>query len=906
MTSNRWWWMASTALILCAQPALAEAQVQTPAADTADDGEIVVSGYRTGLEQARDTKRRATGIQDSIAATDIAAFPDLNLAEALQRLPGVAINREAGEGRRISLRGLGPDFARVQLNGMEVLGNVDSPQDSRGQTTRDRAFDFNLFAAELFSRVDVRKSYSADQTEGGLAGTVGLFSARPFDNKGFRAAIGGQLGTNSLTKDVQPRFTALVSQNWGDVGILLSGAYSRRRTREEGFDTYRWRLNNASGSNISKLSAEDQAAVRSGTLRFARGNRLSVWDSTQERIGLTGSIQWKPMANATLTLDGLYGEFSGDRFETHLASRGGGGSTWLGGGGTFAGVTYPNSTINALQYNDQREVVYLDVSGANTATETRVQDTKNVFKQLVLSGDAEVAPGVRLTALGGVERSRFAIPVSDKFYLETYGDVISDYRGGTYSLVNTYKYDTADASRWHARNINIGATYQNSAFDNAKAALAWEAMPGGTFTVGGEWRRFENDGYGQGVDNVLLPEFRSGKVSSNIAAYARTYRDYPGQDWTVVDYAKALQALNLNRNDYLTARLNVFTVEERTTAAFAQYDWDQQIGSVPFRGNAGFRYYRTGVTSAGVANVGQVTVKGDYDGVLPAMNLVFEPARGLIVRAAAARNINRPGLGSLAVNGTVGRDNGEVTVSIGNPNLRPYKSTDLDLSIERYFGKVGYVAAALFYKTLDGFITNRTINNVPYGSTGLPTSILPGLTDATNVTSFSRPVNIGKTDIAGIELSGQSDFTFLPAPFDRFGTVLNLTLIDSKFDYATIIPGSTRTTLEGLSRINANATLYYQDARFNARVSGNYRSPYVFSASPVQSTFGKDQDVTGYEGTLYVDFSARYGILPRVQLTLDGINLTDVRERQYSDSTKRLYVSTHSGATVLGGVRVTF
>lgn len=142
---------------------------------------------------------------------------------------------------------------------MEVLGNVDLPQDSRGQTTRDRAFDFNLFAAELFSRVDVRKSYSADQTEGGLAGTVGLFSARPFDNKGFRAAIGGQLATNSLTRDVQPRVTALISLNWGDIGILLSGAYSRRQTREEGFDTYRWRLNNATGSNISKLSSANQA-----------------------------------------------------------------------------------------------------------------------------------------------------------------------------------------------------------------------------------------------------------------------------------------------------------------------------------------------------------------------------------------------------------------------------------------------------------------------------------------------------------------------------------------------------------------------------------------------------------------------------------------------------------------------
>ncbi len=144
--------LASSALCV-AQPVWAQEQGTSAAADTG--GEVVVTGYRTSLAQARNSKRDATIIKDSIAASDIAAFPDLNLAEALQRLPGVAINREAGEGRRISLRGLGPDFTRVQLNGMEVLGNVDSPQDSRGQTTRDRAFDFNLFAAELFNHVDV-------------------------------------------------------------------------------------------------------------------------------------------------------------------------------------------------------------------------------------------------------------------------------------------------------------------------------------------------------------------------------------------------------------------------------------------------------------------------------------------------------------------------------------------------------------------------------------------------------------------------------------------------------------------------------------------------------------------------------------------------------------------------------
>ncbi|MEC3909416.1 TonB-dependent receptor [Sphingobium sp. CR2-8] len=904
-------WMATTMLTLAAAPVHAQVQPSAEAETNSAAGEIVVTGYRASLANARDVKRKSTIIQDSIVADDIAAFPDLNLAEALQRLPGVAINREAGEGRRISLRGLGPDFTRVQLNGMEVLGNVDSPQDSRGQGTRDRAFDFNIFASELFNRVDVEKSYSAAQTEGGLAGTVGLFTARPFDYSGTKMAFSAQGGTNSLTKDFQPRLTGLISKNWGDFGILVSAAYSHRQTRETGFDTYRWRLNRANGSDISGLTREEQDKVNSGTLRFARGNRLSVWDSTQDRLGITSSIQWNPADTIHLTLDGLYGKYKADRFETHLASRGGGGSTWLGGRQTFAGVTYPNSTINAIEWNDQNEVTYLDVSGGQTASETRVQNTKNEFKQVVLSGDAEIAPGLKAVFLGGVERSSYDMPVDDHFYTEAYGDVISDYRGGTYSLVNTYGWNTGDASNYHAHELDMASSYQDTAFDNIKGSLQYEISPDDKIRIGGEWRRFKNSGYTKTSPDALLSAFRSGTVSADISSYAQTYTGYKGQDWVIVDYDKMLSTLGIDRSQYLVDRGSVFAVEERTGAGYIQYDWNHDLGSLPFRGNIGLRYYSTDILSTGVGTVAgsatAISVTGHYDGFLPAANLIFDLNDNLVLRAAAARNINRPSLGSLAVNGTVTRgDNDEVSVSVGNPRLHPYKSTDLDLSLEYYFGKVGSVSAAAFYKTLDGFITTQTVNNVPYSQTGLSTDLLDGLTASSNVTSYSRPINLGKTDLWGIELAAQADFTFLPAPFDHLGARANFTYVDSKYDYSKVYSGGSNSTLEGLSHINANATLYYQDAKFDMRVSGNYRSRYVYSASPVTSTLGIDQNLSGYAPTLYVDMSAHYKLTDKIQLTLNGVNLINQAEKQYSDSSQRLYVVTRSGRTILGGVRFEF
>lgn len=910
MWNRRSLWLVSTALAFAAQPALAEAETGA-AAPTQDDGSIVVTGFRASLQGARDVKRNATIIQDSIVADDIAAFPDLNLAEALQRLPGVAINREAGEGRRVSLRGLGPDFTRVQLNGMEVLGNVDSPQDSRGQGTRDRAFDFNIFAAELFNRVDVRKSFSAEQTEGGLAGTVGLFTARPFDYSGTKVAFSASGGTNTLTKDFQPRLTGLVSKNWGDFGILVSAAYSHRQTRETGVDTYRWRLNKANGSDISALTQEEQDKINSGELRFARGNRQSVWDSTQDRLGVTASAQWNPADTVHLTLDGLYGKYKADRFETHLASRGGGGSTWLGGGQTFAGVAYPNSTINDIEWNEQNEVTYLDVSGAQTATETRIQKTTNTFKQLVLSGDAEIVPGLKATFLGGIERSSYDMPVDDHFYTEAYGDVISDYRGGNYSLVNTYGWDTGDAANYHAHEIDMNQSFQDTAFDNVKGALAYEITPDDKISLGGEWRRFKNSGYKRTYNDALLTAFKNGTVSADISDYSKVYTGYKGQDWVIVDYDKALDVLGIDRSDYLTTKNSVFAVEERTAAGYVQYDWNHMLGNLPFRGNVGGRYYHTDILSAGIGTVGgtdtPIAVSSSYQGFLPAMNLIFDATKNLVVRASAARNINRPSLGSLAVNGTVSvGDNGELSVSVGNPALKPYKSTDLDLSLEYYFGKVGSVSAALFYKTLDGFITTQTVNDVPYSETGLSTDLVSGVTGSTVVTSFSRPVNLGKTDLWGLELAAQTDFTFLPAPFDHFGTAVNFTYVNSKYDYSTMYTGGANTTLEGLSKYNGNITLYYQDARFDIRGSANYRSSYVYSAAPITSTLGLDQDLSGYAATIYIDASAHYKVMEGVQLTLDAINLTNQHERQYSDSTKRLYVNTRSGTTIMGGVRLEF
>src|SRR4051812_10728690 len=216
-------------------------QASPPAGVQAQKGEkIEVTGFRSSVDAALQEKREDKGIVDVIKAEDIAKFPDTNLAEALQRVSGVVIDRDAGEGRTITVRGLGPEFTRVRINGIEALATTGGT-DSSGGNNRSRGFDFNVFAADLFSTIIVRKSPQADVDEGSLGATVDLLTARPFDFKGPKASASAQVRYNDLSKQTDPRAAFLLSNTFADdrFGILLSGAYSQRNLFEEGFSTVR-------------------------------------------------------------------------------------------------------------------------------------------------------------------------------------------------------------------------------------------------------------------------------------------------------------------------------------------------------------------------------------------------------------------------------------------------------------------------------------------------------------------------------------------------------------------------------------------------------------------------------------------------------------------------------------------
>ncbi|WP_343699082.1 TonB-dependent receptor [Caulobacter sp.] len=903
--------------------ASSSALAQQASSDAVD--EIVVTGFRKSLSDARALKRDSVILKDAIVAEDMAKFPELNLAESLQRLPGVQINREAGEGRRISLRGLGPDFARVQLNGMEVLGNVDSAQDSRGQRSRDRAFDFNIFASELFSKVEVEKTFQAAQNEGGMAGTVGLFTGKPFDYApGSKGAVSVKLGTNQYTKDAQPRVAALFSHNWDNTfGALVSVAYGKRETTEQGRNTYNYAKPSADtmkslvakGLDISKLSAAQQAKLQSGDLYFADGNRVSSWNAKMERLGVTTALQWQPTDKLLFTLDALHGRFTTRRNELHLATRplssSGSIAFDTAAGGVWPAMFQKASTINNIAWDANNYVTMTDVTGATFGSENRRSLNKNRFNQLALTGKWDATDRLSFDGHVGYEKSTYKTPYDDKLYMRAKGNLVANYGSDGRSVSFDYpNSDMTNPANYAMDSFYYRAFNNESELKEGVLNARYELNDVFTLRAGVAYHRFSQNGIDKFYDDNVNGT-RSKMRGTAAGDVTSVFKNNFGS-WLIGDYDKAFAKYKeyhrMEPNTDGTGGAiqdieNVYTTTEETISEYVQADWDTQLFGKRFRGNIGLRGYQTDTHSTGwiqgdsYAYLGTTDVKGSYSGVLPAMNSVLELTPEVLVRFSATQNLNRPGMGSMAAEGSAAYELnadgtfGKITASRGNPNLKPYKDTTLDLSLEYYFGRVGLVSASVFRKNITNFIGSLMLENVPFSQTGVPHTTVPGATANTIVTEFSMPINVdGTKKLTGVELAVQTEFSFLPAPFDKMGMTANYTYVDADEAFT------------GISKSSYNATLYYETDTWGVRGSMSHRDRwYTGRNDSVMSA-----STRGFEASTYVDASAFYNITEKLQASINAINLTNQKDTQFWGQNRYLYNQNQSGTTYMMGLSYKF
>lgn len=527
--------LAATLATLAAAPAWAQnapASLET----------VTVTGIRASLESALNAKRQDKGIVDVIKAEDMGKFPDTNLAESLQRIPGVVIDRDAGEGRNITVRGLGGDFARTRINGIEALATTGGT-DSSGGANRTRAFDFNVFAADLFNSLTVRKSSSADVDEGSLGATIDLQTARPFDMKTFAAAVSVKGTYNQLSGKATPKASFLISNTFADkkIGMLLSGAYSKRKVFEEGISTVRWDNGPSSGNAFSgwcppqgvttnlptgstattcgpalqgvprlpntpeNLAAYTEASKATNFHpRLPRYGRLT---HDQERLGLTSAIQVRPADSMLLTFDMLYSKLDATRQEDFLEAISF--SRALSAGGK------QQTSVVEAQYAPSGQLLYGKFNGVDVRAESRFDKLSTEFTQPTLTVEQDIGESIKVTVRAGRAKSRFSNPIQTTTTLDAPNvngyvfDARGDDRAPLLGYGNLNPSDPAGALKIYG--VPVGATSianftpseirirpngVTNRQDVATADVAWEVIPDVLTMKGGvSYKQFKFTSY---------------------------------------------------------------------------------------------------------------------------------------------------------------------------------------------------------------------------------------------------------------------------------------------------------------------------------------------------------------------------------------------------------------------------
>lgn len=921
-----------------AQDATAPAEIQD--AEPAD--EIVVTGFRQSLEAALNVKRGSVSSVDAIVAEDIAKFPDQNLAESLQRIPGISIQRDGGEGRSITVRGLGAQFTRVRVNGLETIATSN---DGAG-ANRERAFDFNVFASELFSSIVVHKTAEASLDEGSLGAVVDLNTGNPLGGKtGFTLVGSGLANYNDLAKSWGPRLAGLLS--WkspsGKFGVAVSAAYSKLETLESGNNTVRWAqarfdsvngtpcfYNSATGTTpvanaggVYRSSAGCDAAALAFHPRIPRYGEVTL---DRKRLGLTGSVQWAPSDATKISIDGLYSKFDQTR-----------GERW--GEVLFRSNERSMDIVN-YTIDDNNNMIKATVNDAWVRTEQFRRESSTEFYQIGGSWDQDLGETFRFTLMGGLSQSNADVPVESTMIFDD-----RDAQGYSYdytdmrSPVLTFGTSVTNPANFQLAEIRDAPNYVHNKFRTAQLRTEWDVTEDFTVRAGGVYRQFEFENYSENRSTVVCPTRTTAGPDSVLGTItcspsslfgATAVYGFPvttalselftlgnaGQpagntnSWLIPNLGAAADFTRLYQRPLVPDRTQDRGVTETVKGGYLQFDAKGDLGTWRYAVNAGIRYVRTEQSSYGYNNGALVTIDRDYEDFLPAINFALYPNDQLILRAAVSKVVTRPTLALLTPGGSV--DGFNYRISFGNPQLDPYRATAYDLALEYYFAPQSIFSVALFSKEISSFPVARSVLDT-YASTGLPLSLI-----APSAPAFSNPegqlwtintqVNGTGANLKGVEVSLQAPFRFLPGFLRNFGGIINATLVDSDADYTVNLPATTpgggnpaavRTnTLYQLSKRALNGTLYYEDAKFSARGSVSYRSPFVEAASATGNVF------EGYNSAVNVDASIRYKLTSQIEISLEGINLTDTyRDRFVDEEANRNYEYNHFGRTFLIGAR---
>jgi iron complex outermembrane receptor protein len=884
---------AAVSLALARHAAAADSQTG-PGPANEEIETVLVTGIRASLRESLEVKRQSQAVVDVLTSEDVGKFPDKNVAEALQRVSGVSISREFGEGERVSIRGTAPNLNRTQLNGHSIATADWFVLD---QLSATRSFNYLMLPTEVIGSTEVYKGSQADLEEGGIGGTVNIKTRNPLDLPSgmFSASLQGSYTDLADTSD--PQVGALFSwkNDAQSVGVLIAGMYQERHLRRDG---------------VEFLGYSDRAITDQGGDTVAVPDLIgsALFEQDRVRTGFNFGLQFRPTDKLDINVTGLYSKLEADNFNHNymawFSNMFGAGAqptnTTVDDGGTLVSGTFANSATgwgvvyDAILRDAETETQSADVDLTFNATETLTLhgklghteatgetsaqpfwetqahtgftwDFSHGVPEINFTNIADADSETSLPVLGWASHNQF-LNEDEEFY--AYGDAEFKVEMGA---ISSFKFGVKYTD--HERDVNI-------TYGQTRGLLSPTGCDGHSCSLA--------DAAGGVTPGDFLGDIaRPGTVNSfRMVSESRLREIYGALDFIQYDPNDPNIVANWpNFPTYHFGPLESFTVAEKTLGGFAMANFAGE----GFRGNFGVRVVQTKQTSEGWAVgvpagtpgavnnpfglIAPLSIDHDYTDVLPSANVVFDLNDELLLRFGGSRVMARPEYNRIAPTITSFTPL-LFTGSGGNPTLNPYRADQFDMSLEWYFAESSLLAASLFYKDMQSYVINGT------GPERLPTEIVDpndsrlsdqradcqaistGLYNC--IYQIDRPVNGGGGKIQGIELSYQQPI------YGGFGAIVNYTYSDADSQDDAPIPGNSKNT--------ANITAYFENERFGARLAYNYRSEYFIDNDRGRQLYADAADS--------LDLSINVNLTDNLALTFDGINLLDEELFQYYDNDK--------------------
>jgi TonB-dependent receptor len=926
-----------------APAASAQATQAEPPAATDDPGTtVVVTGFRSSLQKALNLKQQAIGVRDSIVAEDIGKFPEANVAESLQRVPGVILNRDesSGEGQRISIRGLPTEYSVTTLNGAPVNTTSTATIGSAA-----RGFNYDVFASELFGRVDFYKSPLAELTEGGLGGIVDLQTPRPFDNPKRTIRYGLTDTYNTSSKHNDPNGFVLYSNTWDNLGFLIGASHSGSINTRSGFEatggynsSFNGSQNPVKGNFALALDFDSPLANLGGYTReqvaqalLPRIYRFYGSQNERTRDGLVSSVQWKT-STLNVSFDTLYSKLENTRAEQLFGIL-----------VRSTATTNRNAPVGASGNNG---LIPLDVHidpGTNLLTGTFGNTTYNAgaaytkddtkFGYGALNASWKASPKLTLSGQASLNQST-ATSATGQLSGYIYGatstiDYGSDHVYPSISSPTSY----TDPNSWSGFTIGTGWTKETDKGKQARVAADYDYdLPGGwtghlktgltyVATIKGVNKRNGTALATAHLNSIGAAGLRSAMTSQLPINNLDFGAGWP-HSWATwnSNYFYSQFDPNVYNPDSTFTPSQSFAAEEDVKTAFVQSDFKGDIGGHELRFNAGVRFSRTETDIDNFKQKGAGLVyspnheQGSYSNVLPAISSAFDLTDDLMWRASWGKTITRASLSIIAAQ-TVIPNQFDNSATSGNPNLRPQQSKNLDTSLEWYFKPGSLLSAALFQKKLtDATVANTTV--VPFSSLGLPDTALGplfqdanGHVDPNLAMTLRTYTNAGEQTLKGYELAYQQAFNFLPAPWSGMGAIASYTHINP-FNSAPWITNAGKVIdVNSVPKYAYSTTVYYEQGPWAARLSYNYKDKSLHPDNP--RNLGDDL-IRWRAGRGYLDANISYKINENLEFRIDALNLSNTLAYDYfedasgkygSGKKTRMDYAKYDGRTIKFGIR---